>query len=133
MKVWQAVVFSFTLIALSVLSWGGAPERAPKYDLSTEATFKGTVVELRDHNCPVTGGMGSHIILKSVDGKTIEVHIAPTEFMKHFEIVLTKGEQIEVVGSKVKFEGVDTILAREIWREDELLIFRDKDGNHSIW
>jgi DNA/RNA endonuclease YhcR with UshA esterase domain len=132
-KAWKLFVLSCGLVAVSMPSWGGSPEKAPKYDLSTEATFRGNVVEVRDRTCAVTGGMGSHIILKSADGKTIEVHIAPTEFMKRFEIVLTKGEPIEVVGSKVKFEGVDTILAREIWREDELLIFRDKEGNHNIW
>jgi DNA/RNA endonuclease YhcR with UshA esterase domain len=132
-KAWQGFVVSCALIALSVPSWGVSPEKAPKYDLSSEATFKGSVVEVRDRTCAVTGGMGSHIILKLADGKNIEVHIAPTEFMKRFEIILTKGEAIEVVGSKVKFEGVDTVLAREIWREDELLIFRDNEGNHNIW
>jgi len=28
---------------------------------------------MQDRECPVSGGMGSHLILKLLDGKTIEV------------------------------------------------------------
>jgi hypothetical protein len=46
----------------------------PKYDRAAEATFKGTVEEVRNRQCPVSGGMGSHLILKLAGGNTIEVH-----------------------------------------------------------
>jgi len=52
--------------------------------------------------------------------------------VKNYEVVFEKGDQIELIGSKVKFEGVDTIFAREIRRGNDTFVFRDKDGK-PIW
>lgn len=134
MKTWHVIVLIIALAAIvPVFAAQGSDnkETVPKYDPSTEATFKGTVDEVRDRNCPVSRGMGSHILLKTGD-TTIEVHIAPTKFVKDYEVVFEKGDQIEVIGSKVKFEGVDTIFAREIRRGNDTFVFRDKDGK-PIW
>lgn len=120
------------LMALPVLASAEQKEQVPKYDPKAEATFKGTVVEVRDRQCPVSGGMGSHLILKLNDESTIEVHLATTKFVKNYELVFEKGDQVEVIGVKVKFEGVDTIFAREVHRGQDTLLFRDKDGK-PIW
>ena len=120
------------LMALPLLAKSEQKEAVPKYDPKAEATFKGTVVEVRDRECPVSGGMGSHVILKLSDGNTIEVHLATTKFVKTYELVFEKGDQLEVIGTKVKFEGVDTIFAREVHRGQDTFLFRDKDGK-PIW
>jgi len=104
----------------------------PKYDRTTEAVFKGTVQEVRDRQCPVSGGMGSHVVLKLEDGTTIEVHLASTKFVKEYELVFNVGDQLEVTGSKVVFEGVETIFAREVKRGNDVYVFRDKDGK-PVW
>lgn len=107
-------------------------EAVPKYNPATESVFKGTVADVNDRECPVSGGMGSHVVLKLEDGSTIEVHLASTKFVKSYDLVFNKGDQIEVTGSKVKFEGVDTIFAREVKRGDDTFVFRDKDGK-PVW
>jgi len=107
-------------------------EAVPKYNPATEAVFKGTVVDVVDRQCPVSGGLGSHVVLKLEDGSTIEVHLASTKFVKSYDLVFNKGDQLEVTGSKVKFEGVDTIFAREVKRGDDTFVFRDKDGK-PVW
>jgi len=104
----------------------------PKYDPATEAVFKGTVEEVRNRECAVSGGMGAHVILKLEDGSTIEVHLASTKFVRSYELTFSKGDQLEVTGSKVKFEGVDTIFAREVKRGNDTFVFRDKDGK-PVW
>jgi len=104
----------------------------PKYDPAAEATFKGTVEEVRDRQCQVSGGMGSHLILRLSADKTIEVHVASTKFVKTYDLVFSKGDVVTVVGTKVQFEGVETIFAREITRGSETFVFRDKDGK-PIW
>lgn len=104
----------------------------PKYDPAAEATFKGTVEEVRDRECPMSGGMGSHLILRLSSTKTIEVHLASTKFVKAYDLVFNKGDVITVVGTKVQFEGVETIFAREVTRGSETFVFRDKDGT-PIW
>jgi hypothetical protein len=68
---------------------------------------------------------------KEADGKAIEVHLATAKFVKSYELAFSKGDR----GSnrqKVKFEGVDTIFAREVKRGGDTFVFRDKDGK-PIW
>lgn len=134
MKTWSVM---FLILALTVaLAPAFAAQKTapgvPKYDPTTEAVFKGTVQEVTDRQCPVSGGMGSHVLLKLGDGSTIEVHLATTKFVKIYELVISKGDEIEVTGSKVKFEGVDTIFARQVKHGNDTYVFRDKDGN-PVW
>jgi hypothetical protein len=133
MKTYWAFVL-MTALGVGVLSAFAAQTAGtvPKYNPATEAVFKGTVEEVRDRQCPVSGGMGSHVILKLEDGSTIEVHLASTKFVKSYDLVFNKGDQIEVTGSKVKFEDVDTIFAREVKRGNDTFVFRDKDGK-PVW
>jgi len=104
----------------------------PKYDPAAEATFKGTVEEVRDRECPMSGGMGTHLILRLYPSETIEVHLATTKFVKAYDLVFNKGDVVTVVGTKVQFEGVETIFAREVTRGSETFVFRDKDGK-PVW
>ncbi len=104
----------------------------PKYDRAAEATFKGTVEDIKDRQCPVSGGMGSHLILRLSTGNTIEVHLATTKFVKTYDLVFNKGDVVTVVGMKVQFEGVETVFAREVMRGNATFVFRDKDGT-PIW
>jgi DNA/RNA endonuclease YhcR with UshA esterase domain len=135
MKTWRAVA---TLLGILVLVFSVSASQkpltqgVPKYDKSTEALFKGTVEEIKDRECPVSGGMGSHLILKLDNGSTIEVHLSLTKFVTQYELVFHKGEVLEVTGVKVKFEGVDTIFARKVKRGEDEFLFRDSDGK-PLW
>lgn len=138
MKSWFAIA-----LMIGTIAWMGtvpalASQKAnssvavPKYDPAAEKTFKGTVVDVVDRVCPMSGGLGSHLMLKLDDGSTIEVHLATTKFVKNFDLVFNKGDKIEVVGVKVQFEGKETIFAREVTRGSDTFTFRDKDGVR-IW
>jgi len=117
------------LTAPAVAAQKSTPEASvPKYDPAAEAIFKGTVVETKDHECPVSGGMGSHVVLKLADGSTIEVHLATTKWLKEYDEVFSKGDQIEVTGVKVKFQDVDTIFARQVKRGNDVFVFRYDNG-----
>ena len=133
MKTWRAVAALLGILAFAVsASASEKPGAVPKYDKSTEAVFKGTVEEVQDRQCPVSGGMGSHLILKLENGSTIEVHLSLTKFVTQYELVFHQGDLLEVTGVKVKFEGVDTILARKIKRGQDEFLFRDTDGR-PLW
>jgi hypothetical protein len=135
MKTWPVMALIVVLLVAVVPAFAGQTQAGagvPKYDPATEAVFKGTVEEVNDHVCPVSGGMGSHVILKLADGQTIQVHLASTKFVKTYDLVFNKGDQLEVKGSKVKFEDADTIFAREVKRGNDTFVFRDKDGK-PVW
>jgi len=135
MKSWRAVLAFAAMLMLSGSAWAAQkPENGavPKYDKSTEAVFKGTVDDVKDRDCPVSGGMGSHLMLKLADGKMIEVHLALTKFVTQYELVFHKGDVVEVTGVRVKFEGTETIFARKIKRGEDEFLFRDNDGK-PLW
>ena len=135
MKTWRAVAIllgPLLLAALASLAQKPTNGPVPKYDKSTEAVFKGTVEEVKDRECPVSGGMGSHLTLRLADGSSIEVHLSLTKFVNQYELTFHKGDLLEVTGVKVKFEGVDTIFARKIKRGEDEYLFRDNDGK-PLW
>ena len=135
MKAWPVLLLIFALLVASaplLAQQNQSNGAVPKYDAAAETVFKGTVDEVRERQCPMSRGIGSHLMLKLSDGKTIEVHLAPTKFVKAYELTFNKGDQLEVTGTKVNFEGVDTIFAREVKRGSDTFAFRDKEGR-PIW
>jgi hypothetical protein len=104
----------------------------PKYDTAKEASYKGTIEQMRDRRCPVSGGIGSHIMLRLENNSLIEVHLSTTEFTKMVELNLHPGDRIEVIGFKTEFEGVPTIFARSVKHGVDEFVFRDKNGA-PIW
>jgi hypothetical protein len=132
MKSGFAIVLIFVAFAwmgtVPALAGQKAEGAVPQYDPAAETTWKATVVDVIDRQCPMSGGLGSHLMVKLFDGSTIEVHLATTKFVKSFDLVFNKGDKIEVVGVKVQFEGKETIFAREVTRGSETFVFRDKSG-----
>jgi len=135
MRTWQIILLVAAVIAaFAQVAASQTPEAkpvVPKYNVASEVTLKGTIVEVSDHQCPISGTMGFHFMLKAAD-QTIEVHVAASKFMKDYELVLSKGDEVEVIGSKVKFEDADTILARQVTRGTDVFVFRDKTGK-PVW
>lgn len=123
-----AALTPFLLISNSAGQSNNPTAAVPAYSKASEATFKGIVEEVRDRQCPMSGGMGTHLVLKVAGGNTIEVHLATTKFVKSYDLVFKKGDAVQVVGTKVQFEGVETIFAREVSRGGDTFVFRDKDG-----
>ena len=134
MKSWRILVLTLAVFLLTCCAVAQRPASGsvPKYDKSTEAVFKGTVEDVHDRQCPVSGGMGSHLELRQSDGNVIEVHLALTKFVRQYELVFTRGDVVEVTGVKVKFEGVETIFARKIQRGNDEFLFRDSEGK-PLW
>lgn len=122
-----AAIFTLALTFVAVAQTNPG-KGVPKYNTAVESVFKGTVQDIVDRRCPVSGGMGSHILLQLQDNTTIEVHLATTEFTKLIEMNLRKGDRVEVTGFKTEFEGVPTIFARSVKHGIDEFIFRDKEG-----
>jgi DNA/RNA endonuclease YhcR with UshA esterase domain len=121
-------------IAVLLLILGGNFHRpvnvqgAALYNPAEEVTVKGVVQEVQEFDCPVSEGeIGSHLMLKTSDG-VLQVHLAPVRIMTSQKLTFTPGEQLEVVGAKVRLAGQKGLIAREITRGNESIIFRDGQG-----
>lgn len=103
-----------------------------KYDPASEIKVGGTIEEVKEFECPVSGTVGYHLALRTGDG-VVMVHVAASKFLKEYEITFEKGQHIDVLGSKVTLEsGEAAVLAREIVRGQSTFAFRDKQGN-PLW
>ena len=114
------------------LAWAQAPASAPKYDLAKEVTIKGVVQEVKDFKCPVSGGMGAHLIVKTDKG-LVTVHLALSKFLSEYGFSFAKGDEVVIIGVKAKVgDDENAILARKIDRGNESFTFRDKNGK-PLW
>jgi hypothetical protein len=102
----------------------------PKYDVQTETKAKGVVDEV--NVLPLgTRKDFTELIIRSGDDK-IHIYVCPKPFQKEVGISFSKGDEIAVTGSKVKQETLDVILARELVRGTDTLLFRDDKGK-PVW
>ncbi|HVP51339.1 MAG TPA: hypothetical protein VMT05_04470 [Terriglobales bacterium] len=114
------------------LVWAQAPANAPKYDIANEVTIKGVVEEVKDFQCPVSGGMGAHLVVKTDKG-LVTVHLALSKFLNEYGFNFAKGDELIITGVKAKVgDDENAILARKIERGNQTLTFRDKQGK-PLW
>lgn len=114
-------IAAVTLLATSVFS-----QAPPKYDPSTETKLKGSVEQVK--LVPPSGAKPiAYVVLKS-GTDSVEVFLCPKKFLDEMGIEFKEKEEIEITGSKVKQDGGDLILTREVVKGGETLTFRFKDG-----
>jgi hypothetical protein len=108
---------------LHISAVGQAP---PKYDPATETKLKGVVEELKF--VPPSGGKPvAYLVIRS-GSDTLEVFLCPKTFLDEMGETFKPQDKVEVTGSKVKQDGADLILAREVDKGDDTLTLRFKDG-----
>jgi hypothetical protein len=114
------------LAAVTVLSTLAFSQASPKYDPATETTFKGVVQELK--LVPPSGGKPILYLVMKSSPDSAQVFLCPKKFLDDMGIEFKPDDAIEVTGSKVKQDGADLTLAREVVKSGETLTLRFKDG-----
>jgi hypothetical protein len=102
----------------------------PKYDSATEAKFKVTVEDLK---LPSKGNEknAAHLLVK-IGTDTMDVYLCPKSFLDDMGASFAKGDEVTVTGSKIKQEGGDLILAREVVKGTDTIMLRDDKGK-PVW
>ena len=102
----------------------------PKYDLAAETKMKGTVQELK---LPEKGHEKDPVRITLKSGTdTLEVYVCPKSFWDDMGTNLAKGDEVSLTGSKVKQDGADLVLAREVVKGNDTLVLRDDKGK-PVW
>jgi DNA/RNA endonuclease YhcR with UshA esterase domain len=126
-------ILSIAVLAILLLTFGvklQAPteQGAALYDVAAESSVKGVVRALEDFTCPVSESeMGRHLRLETTTG-TVLVHLAPSRVMRSQRFSFAPGDKIEILGSKLRLQGKESIIAREITRGNESFFVRDRGG-----
>lgn len=111
--------------------WGPEGRYHGMYDPKTVETISGEVVSV-DKITPFQGMYyGVHMMVKT-DKETISVHLGPGWFIENQDIRIEPKDKIEVMGSRILFEGKPAIIAAEVRKGDQLLKLRDQNG-FPVW
>jgi hypothetical protein len=127
-KILFRVALSLLLWVMPGLSQKTQPENSspPKYDLQAEMKTKGVIDEVNVLSVGTRKDF-TELIIKNGDDK-IHIYLCPKPFEEEMGISFSKGDQIAVTGSKVKHNAADVILARELVKGQDTLVFRDAKG-----
>jgi hypothetical protein len=130
----RSLFWCAVLLVLAILPLGPLRSQAqtvpPKYDVSTELKMNGTVEDLR---LPPKGHEKEivHLVMKNGE-ETLDIYLCPKAFMDDMGISFNKGDEISFTGSKVKQDGADMVLAKEVVKGQDTLVLRDDKGN-PVW
>ena len=125
------VVLCVLMILMAVQSFAASgAATSPKYDLTTEAKMKVTVQELK---LPAKGSEkeAAHLVVKS-GTDTLDIYLCPKSFLDDMGANFAKGDEVTVTGSKIKQDGTDLILAREVVKGTDTIMLRDDKGK-PVW
>jgi hypothetical protein len=126
----KTLVASAIALSMTLLAADKAAPIEPGYDTATVIDLKATIADVREvsKDQPLAG---VHVILQQ-ESQTLDIYVGPSEFVKIFDVVFAKGDEIRVIGSKVSFDGSTVVLAREVSLGTVTLVCRDKDGS-PLW
>jgi hypothetical protein len=125
MTKWYAILVSIaTLLIPAAVSAQTA--RMPNYDPNSEVKISGTVQNVQQ----VTGRhgwAGTHLMVKT-ESETFDVHLGPADYLARKNFSFAKGDPVEVTGSRMKWNGADVLIAREISKNGKTLVLRNAQG-----
>jgi hypothetical protein len=109
------LVITVVCAALPLIAEKPQATNRPKYDLSTESKMKATVLEVK---LPAKGSEKeiAHLLVK-IGTDTFDVYLCPKAFLDDMGVNFSQGEEIILVGSRIKLGEAELILAREVVHE----------------
>lgn len=122
-----------TLLAallLAPLSACGGPSGLPRFNEATIETVSGWVIAVDPYTrLERNTRNGVKATVRTYDDEQeVEVYLGPATYMDHYGVVINKGDEVEVVGSKVRHDGDDVIIATVLHEDGHRLQLREPDG-----
>ena len=121
-----ALQFALNFTAVVVLATPAFAQAVPKYDAATETILKVAVQELKF--VPPAGAKPVAYLVTRSGQDSVHIFLCPKSFLDAIGAEFKAGDEIQVTGSKVKQDGADLILAREVVKAGDTLTLRFKDG-----
>lgn len=112
--------------------WGKNSAYCQRYDAKNIQEIKGKILKI-EHFTPTKGmGYGIELSLETASGVRT-VHLGPGWYVEKQEMKLQVGDQIEVKGSEIDFNGRKVLMAAEVERGKEEMKLRDETGKPMWW
>jgi len=97
------------------------------FDKDTIEELKGKILEVAHTEDKKDETRGIYLNVQ-VEEEVIPVQLGPAWYINHQGRRFKPGEKITVKGSRMQFDGTESIVALSIARNDEILKLRDEDG-----
>ena len=122
-----------TLLLFTAIATSGAlaADPAPAYRLDAEVAVKGVVEHVVQH-AGWMGWDGVYGTLRTHQGDVIELHFAPSTFLKMLELVPAPGDTLELKGAFADTATGRVFLVRELRRANVVIHLRDARGE-PVW
>ncbi len=124
-------IFTVGLLVLVFLLLAVPQRRRLSYNPNTEIKIEGTIQEIQNFYCPVSGGEGTHLAV-ATDAGPLQVHLAPRNFLNTQNWHFKPGDRVQIVGSTMTYGGKPAIVARTISRDGVTLAVREENGK-PVW
>jgi copper(I)-binding protein len=127
-RVIQAVVLAGLLtIGATVAAQPGMARYQQLYTTGEVQTVSGAVQSVYSATPPGVRTQAVYVSLKT-DGDVIPVQLGPEWFIAKLATKIEKGDKIEVTGARVTVEGKSLMLAAQVKKGAETLVFRNDSG-----
>jgi len=107
--------------------WGAGDAYSRMYNPKIVETLSGEVVQVDKFTPGKKMSYGVHFTLKTAKER-IPVHLGPSWFMDKQAVTIAAGDQVEVTGSRIMYQGKPTIIAAEVKKGGQVLKLRDAAG-----
>jgi hypothetical protein len=98
----------------------------PAYTPATIVDVYGIIAAV--HNAPAGSALeGTHLTVRTKTGN-VDVYLAPADFLRLLKTSFPVGYEVEVIGSKIKFQNSDVILTKEVSVGQSTIELRDAQG-----
>jgi hypothetical protein len=102
------------------------------YDLKTVEITGGTVTSVdKVYSDKNNTNYGVHITLYSGNIQ-IPVQLGPVWYIENQDVLINAGDYVTVTGSRVIYKNEQVIIAKEVTKEDKVLMLRDSNG-YPLW
>ncbi len=106
-------------------SQGQQQRGADIYNPFTETTLTGTVQEV--NRCTCGPFSSTYVTLNTNQGRTT-VQLAPSQYLSQNQLQIKRGDQIQVIGSRLNVNGNDVLLARLVSNGQRTVALRTPQG-----
>ena len=106
--------------------WSGE-KYSRTYNPNKLETLNGEVVSVDSHTSRRGVSQGVHLLV-NIGKETVEVHLAPSWYLKNQDFEITPEDKIAITGSKIDINGEQAIIASQIKKGNQTLILRDENG-----
>ena len=115
------------VVMLCLLAGVTKGETEPRYDPATVVYLRVVVTDVRAAAAE-NGLDGVWLTVRAEVRTNLDVYLGPASFLKEFDITFAKGDEIQIIGSKIRIAKGVIVLAREVRKGSATLYLRGRNG-----